>query len=483
MKKIYILLFLSFAFFRGFGQVAIGPEGGVVPLGAYPAYYNQYLKGGFKSGPDIASRDAYPVNLRDTQSFIFYTINDGTFWVLKGGITNEFWVKLDMGGTGGKTSSGPTFPTAPAAGEIFYHTTENRLFVFNGTGWIAVDNSLPEGQFYIGNESGAAVPAAKNTIPISGFDKAAADIAMGDGTANYKITNMADPTADQDAATKKYVDSKSSKTPAGSPLPGTASAGDMFYHTTENRLYLFNRTDWIPMDNSLPAGQLYVGNESGIAVPAAKNTIPISGFGKASADILMGDGTANYKISNLAQPANNQDAATKSYVDAAAASARDNLGNHTAAENLKLRTYSISSDGEAGKGLSFDADGNALFGQDVTVNNNVMTPSDQRLKTNIETLTGVLQKIGQMRGVSFEYVDQKKYAKGAKIGVIAQELQKVYPELVHKGSDGFFKVDYTQLTGILIQAVNEQQQEINELKSRMNKQQEQIDQILKTLKK
>jgi hypothetical protein len=110
------------------------------------------------------------------------------------------------------------------------------------------------------------------------------------------------------------------------------------------------------------------------------------------------------------------------------------------------------------------------------------------LKTNIETLGNALQAIDSMRGVRFEYKDQKKYAKGPKIGVIAQELLKVYPEMVTKGTDGFFKVDYTQLTGVLIQAVKEQQQkmkqqqlEIDELKNRLDKQQMQINAILKKI--
>ena len=102
----------------------------------------------------------------------------------------------------------------------------------------------------------------------------------------------------------------------------------------------------------------------------------------------------------------------------------------------------------------------------LTVNGNLYTPSDERLKTNIETLTSVLSKIDQLRGVSFEYRDQKKYATGPKIGLIAQELQKVYPEMVSVGEEGFLKVDYTQLTGVLIQAVKEQQQQIELLGKR-----------------
>lgn len=193
----------------------------------------------------------------------------------------------------------------------------------------------------------------------------------------------------------------------------------------------------------------------------------------------------NFKLTNLVDPIANQDAATKKYVDAglltAGANAKDNLGNHKATESIKLSVYAISNDGVDGKGLTFDTQGNASFGQDVTVNGNFYTPSDKRLKTNIETLGNVLQKIDQLRGVKFEYKDQHKYASGSKIGVIAQELQKVYPAMVTTGKDGFLKVDYTQLTGMLIQAVKEQQKQIEELQTRMNNQQEQINSILKKI--
>ena len=153
-----------------------------------------------------------------------------------------------------------------------------------------------------------------------------------------------------------------------------------------------------------------------------------------------------------------------------------------------MGTFAVNNDGLNGKGVTFEASGNGTFAQDLTVNGNFYTPSDQRLKTNIVTLGNALQAINSIRGVRFEYKDQKKYAKGPKIGVIAQELVKVFPEMVTKGADGFFKVDYTQLTAVLIQAVKEQQTmmhqqqvEIDGLKVRLNNQQLQINAILKKI--
>ncbi|MNX45931.1 Hyaluronidase protein (HylP) [compost metagenome] len=341
--------------------------------------------------------------------------------------------------------------------------------------------TLSTDHIFVGDAANKANGVLKSDVPVSDFGVAIADVVMGDGTTNFKITSLADPTTDQDAATKKYVDSKTSETPTGPTAPTGAKVGDTYYNTAEGRLYVYNGTIWVPVDNKLSDGNLFVGSPAGIAVSTPKNVVPLSGFGSAQGDVAMG----NFKLINLAEPTTDQDAATKKYVDAgvtaASAAGKDNLGNHLATENIKLSINSISNDGGTNKGLSFDTQGNASLGQDLTINGNLYTPSDRNLKTHIETLTTVLQKINQIRGVSFEYKDQTKYATGIKIGVIAQELQKVYPEMVMKGKDGFLKVDYTQLTGMLIQAVKEQQKEMEGLKIRMDKQQEQINSILKKM--
>ena len=95
-------------------------------------------------------------------------------------------------------------------------------------------------------------------------------------------------------------------------------------------------------------------------------------------------------------------------------------------------------------------------------NGNVTAFSDERLKENIETLQG--SKVLEMRGVS--YVKDGKNGSG----VIAQEIEKVAPELVHTAKDeiGTKSVAYGNLVGYLIEAIKDQQKQINDLKERLD---------------
>lgn len=91
--------------------------------------------------------------------------------------------------------------------------------------------------------------------------------------------------------------------------------------------------------------------------------------------------------------------------------------------------------------------------------------SDARSKENIQTLSDCLNTVSQMRGVSFNWKDSGQKS----IGVIAQELETVLPEAVHTGESGIKTVSYGLIIGVLIEAIKEQQIQIDELKSLLNK--------------
>jgi hypothetical protein len=92
---------------------------------------------------------------------------------------------------------------------------------------------------------------------------------------------------------------------------------------------------------------------------------------------------------------------------------------------------------------------------------NFNTTSDIKLKENVVTLENSLDKIKAMRGVSFDWKDSGKSA----IGLIAQEVEQVLPELVeHNEEDDVKTVSYANIVAVLIEAVKELKNEIEELK-------------------
>jgi hypothetical protein len=92
--------------------------------------------------------------------------------------------------------------------------------------------------------------------------------------------------------------------------------------------------------------------------------------------------------------------------------------------------------------------------------------SDISLKKNLLKIENALEKVEQINGYTYEFKedDSKRHA-----GVIAQEIQTVLPEIVNKGNDGILGVEYGNISALLIEAIKEQQTQINELKALLNK--------------
>lgn len=95
--------------------------------------------------------------------------------------------------------------------------------------------------------------------------------------------------------------------------------------------------------------------------------------------------------------------------------------------------------------------------------------SDQRLKTNIKTMTSALDNVMQLRGVTYNWDKTIPYNANAstdtQFGFIAQEVEKIFPELVKTSSDGYKTVNYIGAIPVLTEAIKDQQKEIEDLKS------------------
>ena len=91
--------------------------------------------------------------------------------------------------------------------------------------------------------------------------------------------------------------------------------------------------------------------------------------------------------------------------------------------------------------------------------------SDRRLKDNIQPIGSALEKVSKLQGYTFEW-NELSQKEGKEVGVIAQEIEVDFPELVALRDNGFKAVRYDKLVAVLIQAVNELKAEVDELKSR-----------------
>jgi hypothetical protein len=96
----------------------------------------------------------------------------------------------------------------------------------------------------------------------------------------------------------------------------------------------------------------------------------------------------------------------------------------------------------------------------ITASGDITANSDERLKTDVKTIENALYKVMSMRGVSYTKDDKKS------IGVIAQEIEKIIPEVVHEGE--YKSVAYGNIVGVLIEAVKDLKKELDDLKQECN---------------
>ncbi|MDY8137943.1 tail fiber domain-containing protein [Aquimarina sp. 2201CG5-10] len=110
---------------------------------------------------------------------------------------------------------------------------------------------------------------------------------------------------------------------------------------------------------------------------------------------------------------------------------------------------------------------------DINYTGTIADVSDRRLKENFKPIDDVLVKIMAIEGLSYTMKDDDK--KVREYGVIAQDVQKVFPEMVKviEKEEGYLGVSYTQLIPVLLEAIKEQQKEIESLQSKVDK----IDQL------
>ena len=150
---------------------------------------------------------------------------------------------------------------------------------------------------------------------------------------------------------------------------------------------------------------------------------------------------------------------------------------------LSLRTDNIDRlrilpTGQVGIGQNYDPgtnDNSNIFALDVDGDihaaGDVIMFSDARYKTNIEPLEDVLQKIGQMKGVTYEWIkDQNEEKISRHLGLLAQDVKKAFPEAVSEDSvTSKMSVAYPNLVGALVSGINLLAERLEDVEARIMK--------------
>ncbi len=150
-----------------------------------------------------------------------------------------------------------------------------------------------------------------------------------------------------------------------------------------------------------------------------------------------------------------------------------------------------NSTGNVGIGRSPHATAKLDVAGDIAVNGTIKLTSDIRFKENIKPLEQSLNKVALLSPISFNFkkeiheapnanlndttkIDngwqevENAFTKQKRYGFSAQDVQKVYPDLVTKDANGYLSVDYLGLIPVLVEAIKEQQARISELEKKLN---------------
>lgn len=121
--------------------------------------------------------------------------------------------------------------------------------------------------------------------------------------------------------------------------------------------------------------------------------------------------------------------------------------------------------------------GSAYIAKGITTNNGVCCSSDRRLKCDIASIDDATEILEKLRGVRFrwdrETHPERDLPEDAQIGLIAQEVEEVLPELVKTNHDGYKGVMYDKLVAVLVEAVKDQQRMIDDLRDQVGELQSQ----------
>ena len=209
------------------------------------------------------------------------------------------------------------------------------------------------------------------------------------------------------------------------------------------------------------ADTVFINTNVGIGTTSPEKKLDVRGdiqiHSGGSANSVQELGFKNiYNTAFLRASYTNPSATTETYL--AFHTNTSGTSNGTVAEQMRIAGNKVGI-GDTTPSYKLDVAGT------IRATGDVIAYSDARVKDNVVTIENALDKVTQLRGVS--YIRNDVEDKTTKIGVIAQEVLEVLPEVVQQDDEGKYSVAYGNMVGLLIESIKELKAEVDELKSRL----------------
>ena len=267
---------------------------------------------------------------------------------------------------------------------------------------------------------------------------------------------------------------------------GDLAIGDYEANTTNAATSFYSNGNLVMSVNNQ---NLYVSHSLGISTGSPQTklhvedvtkvlTNNVAGVAQGTLSLVSTDAQAADKGASLVFGGNYINSNSSKIAFAAITGRKSNSTNSNADGYLSFLTWRttglteamrITAAGSMGLGITAPA---ATAGRFEASNDIVAySTSDKRWKNNIVKIDSPLEKISQISGVEFDWIEDEPLHgnKGHDVGVIAQEIELVIPEAVQTRESGMKAVQYDKIIPLLIESIKEQQKQIDELKELVNK--------------
>ena len=263
-------------------------------------------------------------------------------------------------------------------------------------------------------------------------------VAKAGDTMTGALTLSGAPSSANHAATKAYVDASVSGGTGGLDTDDITEASNLYY--TDARV-----------DARIPTNVSSFTNDSGyITSFTDTDTTYTAGTGLTLVGTEFRNTAPDQTVSLTGSGATSISGTYPNFTISSTDTNTDTNTTYTAGNGLTLT------------GTEFTMSGS--YTGSFTASGDVTAYSDERLKSNITTIEDALDKVKAMRGVMFDKTDSLTSELRQSTGVIAQETEQVLPEVVHNDENtGYKSVAYGNIVGVLIEAIKEQQLQIDEL--------------------